>query len=96
MHELATELGPSGVAFLGVDSDGDRTPQDEVARFVAEHAIPYPIVYDQGQANELFRVSALPTLVVIAPDGSITRVMQGLTAKATIAKAIRAAASPPP
>ena len=91
MHELATELGPSGVSFLGVDSDGDRTPQDEVARFVAEHAIPYPIVYDQGQANELFRVSALPTLVVIAPDGSITRVLQGLTSKATIAKAIKAA-----
>ena len=96
MHELATELGPSGVAFVGVDSDGDRTPADEVSRFVAEHAIPYPIVYDQGQANELFRVSALPTLVVIAPDGSISRVLQGLTSKATIAKAIRAAGSPPP
>ena len=91
MHELATEIGPTGVAFLGVDSDGDRTSMDDVSRFVAEHAIPYPIVYDQGQANELFRVSALPTLVVIAPDGSISRVLQGLTSKGTIVKAIQVA-----
>ena len=91
MHQLADELGPTGVAFLGIDSDGPQTAPEDVTRFLAEHEAPYPVVYDQGTVNELYRVTALPTLVVVAPDGTIARVMTGLTTKGTIKGAVEAA-----
>jgi thiol-disulfide isomerase/thioredoxin len=91
MHELATQLGPSGVAFLGIDSDGPQTAPEDVTRFLAEHGAPYPVVYDQGVVNELYRVTALPTLVIVGKDGAIARVFTGLTMKGTLEKAIQAA-----
>ena len=91
MHDLATQLGPSGVAFLGIDSDGPQTAPEDVTRFLAEHGAPYPVVYDQGSVNELYRVSALPTLVIVGKDGAIARVFTGLTTKGTLEKTIQTA-----
>lgn len=91
MHELSTEMAPQGVAFLGVDSDGPQTARDDVERFVIEHGLPYPIVYDEGVANDLYRVRALPTMVVLAKDGTIARVLTGLTTKGTLKRTIEAA-----
>jgi len=91
MHELATEMAPQGVAFLGVDSDGPQTTREEVQRFVIEHDLPYPIVYDEGLANDLYRVKALPTMVVVTKDGTIARVLTGLTTKGTLKRTIEAA-----
>ena len=91
MHELATQLGPSGVSFLGIDSDGPQTAPEDVTRFLAEHGAPYPVVYDQGAVNELYRVSALPTLVIVGKDGAIARGFTGLTMKGTLEKAIQTA-----
>jgi thiol-disulfide isomerase/thioredoxin len=91
MHELAAEMAPHGVAFLGVDSDGPQTSRDDVQRFVVEHDLPYPIVYDQGLANDLYRIKALPTMVVLTKDGTIARVLTGMTTKATLKRTIEAA-----
>jgi len=91
MHELATEMAPQGVAFLGVDSDGPQTARDDVERFVVEHGLPYPVVYDEGVANDLYRVRALPTMVVLAKDGTIARVLTGMTTKGTLKRTIEAA-----
>ena len=91
MHELATDMAPQGVAFLGVDSDGPQTARDDVERFVIEHGLPYPIVYDEGVANDLYRVRALPTMVVLTKDGTIAKVLTGLTTKGTLKRTIEAA-----
>jgi len=91
MHELATELAPRGVAFLGVDSDGEQTSPEDVERFVVEHAPPYPVVYDRGAVNSLYRVRALPTMVVVGRDGSIVKVLTGLTGRGPLQKAIEGA-----
>lgn len=90
MHELAAEFAPRGVAFLGIDSDGPQTTPEEVTRFLAEHGAPYPVVYDEGSANDLYRIKALPTLVLIGKDGRIARVLTGLTTKGTLKKTIEA------
>jgi len=91
MHELATEMAPQGVAFLGVDSDGPQTARDDVERFVIEHGLPYPVVYDEGVANDLYRIRALPTMVVLTKDGMIARVLTGMTTKGTLKRTIEAA-----
>ncbi|HEX2658648.1 MAG TPA: TlpA disulfide reductase family protein [Polyangia bacterium] len=93
MHDLATELAPRGVAFLGVDSDGEQTSPEDVQRFVVEHAIPYPVVYDRGFVNDQYRVRALPTMVVVARDGSIVKVLTGMTGRGPLEKAIETALS---
>jgi thiol-disulfide isomerase/thioredoxin len=91
MHQLSAELAPAGVEFLGIDSDGPQTTPEDVTRFLGEHGAPYPVVYDQGTVNELFRVSALPTMVIVDKDGTISRVLTGLTSKGTLERAIQAA-----
>ena len=91
MHELSSEMAPQGVAFLGVDSDGPQTARDDVERYVIEHGLPYPVVYDEGVANDLYRVRALPTMVVLTKDGTIARVLTGMTTKGTLKRTIEAA-----
>jgi len=91
MHELSAEMAPQGVAFLGVDSDGPQTARDDVERYVIEHGLPYPVVYDEGVANDLYRVRALPTMVVLTKDGNIARVLTGMTTKGTLKRTIEAA-----
>jgi hypothetical protein len=84
-------MAPQGVAFLGVDSDGPQTTREDVQRFVIEHDLPYPVVYDEGLANDLYRIKALPTMVVVTKDGTIARVLTGLTTKGTLKRTIEAA-----
>jgi thiol-disulfide isomerase/thioredoxin len=91
MHELDSQFAPQGVAFLGVDSDGGQTSADEVTAFLREHGAPYPVVYDDGRANDLYRIKVLPTLVIVGKDGMIERVLMGMTTKSTLAKTIAAA-----
>lgn len=91
MHELSAEMASQGVAFLGVDSDGPQTTREDVQRFVVEHGLPYPIVYDEGTANDLYRIRALPTMVVLTKDGTIARVVTGMTTKGTLKRTIEAA-----
>ncbi|MES1205964.1 MAG: TlpA disulfide reductase family protein, partial [Pseudomonadota bacterium] len=91
MHALAHELEPRGVTFLGVDSDGAQTSRQDVVAFLAEHGAPYPVVYDDGTANELYRIKVLPTLVIVGKDGAVERVLIGTTGRRTLVDAIEAA-----
>ncbi|MBC8134121.1 MAG: TlpA family protein disulfide reductase [Deltaproteobacteria bacterium] len=93
MHELSREVEPKGVTFIGVDSEGGQNSREEVASFLKDHGAPYPVVYDDGTANELYRIKVLPTIVVVGKGGAIERVFIGSTSKKTLASAIDAAAS---
>ncbi len=53
-----------GVAFVGVNSDGGGATRDEIKSFLAAHPIPYPVVIDDGSVGALYKVEALPSLVV--------------------------------
>jgi thiol-disulfide isomerase/thioredoxin len=89
MDALHAAWAPQGVAFLGVNSDGGGATQDEIRAFLREHKIPYPIVVDDGQVGGLYKVEALPTLVVIGRDGRIRSSFIGYTTQRTLDRAIR-------
>src|SRR5262249_51880825 len=72
LHELHREWEPRGVTFVGVNSDGGIS-SDELKAFMREHPAPYPIVMDDGTVNALYKVRALPSLVVIGRDGAVRR-----------------------
>lgn len=91
MHALAREMEPKGVTFVGVDSDGEQTPPSDITAFLVEHGAPYPVVYDRGEVNALYRIRSLPTMVVVGRTGLVERVFIGITARGTLGSAIEAA-----
>jgi len=80
---------PQGVAFVGINSDGGGTALDEIKGFLIEHPIPYPVVLDQGQVGGLYKVEALPTLVVVGRDGRIRKSFVGYTSERALDSALR-------
>jgi len=90
LHDLHREWEPRGVSFVGVNSDGGISV-DELKAFMRDHPAPYPIVIDDGTANALYKVRALPSLVVIGRDGAVRRTFLGLVGAASLAGALREA-----
>jgi thiol-disulfide isomerase/thioredoxin len=95
MHDLYAEWGPRGVSFVGVNSDGGIDPQ-KLRDFVIERSVPYPIVIDEGDVQGLYKVRALPELVVIGKDGAIRRTFVGFTSKSSIADVLAEAVAAKP
>jgi thiol-disulfide isomerase/thioredoxin len=92
MDAVHATWAPQGVGFLGINSDGGGATPAEIRAFLGEHHIPYPIVVDDGRVGELYRVEALPTLVVIDRDGRIRSSFIGYTSQRALERAIRDAA----
>ena len=93
MHDLSREVEAKGVTFIGVDSDGGQSSPEEVAAFLREHGAPYPVVYDDGTANERYRIKVLPTVVIVGKQGEVERVLIGSTGKSALLAAIETALS---
>mgnify|MGYP006273597653 FL=1 len=76
--DLHQEMKADGVMVIGValDQEGESV----VAPFVEQQSIPYPIVIDAGRQVESHfgPIYALPTTVVVGPDGMIRRRITGL------------------
>lgn len=66
-----------GLTVIGVSIDGPRNFA-RVRPFARRLGLGYPIVLDEdGSLQQRFRVSAVPTSVLIAPGGRIVRVHAG-------------------
>jgi thiol-disulfide isomerase/thioredoxin len=90
LEALNTEWKERGVTFVGVNSDGDIAPE-ELRAFLTAHGVSYAVVADNGRANNLYKVRALPTLFIIGKDGRVRDTFLGLTRKASIASALEEA-----
>jgi len=61
---------PAGLKIYAVAMPYD--PPNRTLGFLKSHPLPYPVVLDPfGRISQPFRVTAIPTSVVIAPDGTI-------------------------
>jgi thiol-disulfide isomerase/thioredoxin len=86
-----------GVSFVGVNSDGGGATADDIKAFLIEHPFSYPVVRDgDGEAGALYRVEALPTIIVLGRDGRIRASYVGYTTKGTLEKALRDAVDSTP
>ena len=94
LHDLHHEWAPRGVEFVGVDSDGPQSTAQEVRDFLVEHPAPYPIVLDDGTANTLYKIRALPQMVLIDREGAVRRVFLGFTTRHELASAFAEALGP--
>jgi thiol-disulfide isomerase/thioredoxin len=84
---------PRGVAFLGINSDGGGATLAEIQAFLAAHPIRYPVVADGGLVGGLYKVEALPTLVLVGRDGRIRKSFVGYTSEHDLDRALREAAA---
>jgi thiol-disulfide isomerase/thioredoxin len=92
LHRLDREWAPRGVAMVGINSDGGGATPDEIRSFLATHPVPYPVTLDStGQVGALYKVQALPTLVLIDREGRVQRTFMGYTSRDTLDGALRAA-----
>jgi len=93
----AQQLKRSGVQFVGVDVE-DNTASAKA--YTQHYGIAYPSLNDPGdlvaaEFNQLIPVSALPSTLVIAPDGKIAGRVIGATSVQDLRRLIKAAALPP-
>ncbi len=60
------------VVVIGVSVDQGSDREKKVRKFLAKHPVGYPIVVDANEsaAWERLRVKVLPTLYLVAPDGT--------------------------
>jgi len=77
LDRLAHQYEGRGVAVVGVNtSDAPGAAAD----WVTEHKISYPVVFDgEGEASHLYRVTNLPTLVILSREGKVVAVREGFT-----------------
>jgi peroxiredoxin len=65
LSDLARQFEPRGVAFVGIDSNPHDSPA-EIARFVAAHHIPFPVLRDAaGTVADQFGARRIPEVFAL-------------------------------
>lgn len=83
--EIKKEFKNKGVEIIGISLDGitrGGTTKNDVAPFIKEYGINYPIVVGDGNiAQQYGGIQSIPTSFVIDKDGFIVSYYQGLIPK---------------
>jgi thiol-disulfide isomerase/thioredoxin len=94
LHRLYRRWQGQGVEFLGINSDGATATPEQVSEMLRANPAPYPMVIDQhGEVFSLYKVVALPHMVLIDRDGSIIKTFWGVTSETELSQALAAATS---
>jgi len=76
LERVVEAIGKDKLVVLGIGTSDDRS---HIARFLERTPAKYASVYDEGGvASNAYRVQGLPTLVVLAQDGTVRSVATGL------------------
>lgn len=99
LRQLQSAYGHAGLSVIGysVDSEG----LESVGPYAARHGLNFPVVLgNAAEAKRIANVTALPTTLLIGPDGQIIARFEGPVAKerllALIKPYLRAGARPAP
>ena len=85
-----------GVSFVGINSDGAGATADDIRAFLATRPFSYPVVRDDGEVGERYRLEVLPSIVVLGRDGRIRASFIGYTSAGTLEKTLRDAVEAQP
>jgi cytochrome c biogenesis protein CcmG/thiol:disulfide interchange protein DsbE len=76
LDALARELGPRGLAVLGVNF---KEPRDKVEAYVRERGLRFPILLDEdGAVGARHQIFALPTTLVVDRRGMVAGTVLGI------------------
>lgn len=80
------------VHILSINTDDEDGMREELVRtFLQRNALTMTTLLDDGSASSLYRVSRIPTLVVLRPDGVVDQVSVGVHDVASLRKMVSAA-----
>jgi len=91
MNEMQAKYGPQGLVVLAVNVDQKR---DDAMKFLSMTPAQFAIGFDeQGVTPKAYAVKAMPSSVLIGPDGKVQHVHRGFRTEDTAAmeRHIRAA-----
>lgn len=88
LQQLHRELAPEGFELVSVNVEPENLA--EVARFVREHALEFPVYVDNGFLQQRLQVTTLPTAVIVDRQGRVRQVYIGMTSEGTLRRQIRA------
>jgi thiol-disulfide isomerase/thioredoxin len=87
LERVAQSFGADKLRVLGVGTSDDR---QSITRFLDKAGLGYASVFDdQDVASSLYHVEGLPTLVLIAKDGTVRAVANGFTDERELTRLIR-------
>ncbi len=87
LEKVAKSFGADKLRVLGVGTSDDR---ESITRFLARSELGYPSVFDdQDVASSLYHVQGLPTLVLIAKDGTVRGVATGFADETELSRLVR-------
>jgi cytochrome c biogenesis protein CcmG, thiol:disulfide interchange protein DsbE len=90
IEQVARRWRDQGVVVLGIDTD--TVDQGDPRAFAIDNGLSYPILHDvTGSASRAYEVDALPTLVVVSPEGKIVAIRSGITDGAELERLLRQA-----
>jgi len=69
------------VQFVGVSVDDNGAAASAVKR---AWKIPYPVIHDDGRVARLYKISLLPTIIVIDAEGRVRHVFTGMPRRSTL------------
>lgn len=87
LARVAKAFGPEKLRVLGVGTSDERS---KITQFLAAEPLGYASVFDdQDVASSLYHVQGLPTLVLVAKDGTVRAVATGFTDQAELTRLVQ-------
>ena len=77
---LAEELGPKGLAVVGVAMD--EGGEEKVRQFVDRFHVPYPVTRPEGMSQMAYGMEGLPTTVLVDRRGRVAKTYVGAVRRA--------------
>jgi cytochrome c biogenesis protein CcmG, thiol:disulfide interchange protein DsbE len=94
LASLARELGPRGLAVVGVSMDtGDRT---KVRDFAARFQVNYPVVFPEAMSQLGSGMAGLPTTILVDRNGRVAKTYVGAVRRADFEVDVNAVMGEPP
>lgn len=87
LSALATTLDPARARIFAVSGEG-WDMAGAMRALQAKSAPSLPMLVDDGHSANLYNVTSLPTIVIVAPDGTIKQTFLGFTRQSTLAAAL--------
>ncbi|MCB0219322.1 MAG: redoxin domain-containing protein [Chrysiogenetes bacterium] len=88
LSELSTEVDPAKAVVVSVAVS---SALDEIRAFTAEKKLNFPVLIGPQEVSDAYGVRALPTTVIIGPDGTVRETFTGYTIAGSVGRALRAA-----
>ena len=72
VQRIYSDYSPRGVDLLSVATDNPGPNRDPLVKeFLLQQKLTFPVVLDDGVGQDAFRISSLPTMLLVGKDGKV-------------------------